>query len=229
MGIMISHLYRCEIIPKHEVLPMEATAQLFRALANYDRIRILRVLVVLGERNVAEMCHALGARADPVSRHLRLLAAAGLVWRRRSGRVVYYRLPETPRSPLASAVIAFLRSAFRHIRARDARRVARSSRGRSADRSDAGLFAYFTAFTHSRRLQIIRYLHRHGTTPMGLLPDELGMSPQACWRHVSKLCRRGVIASERTGRTGVCSLLGDHDLERRAVMDAVLANVGGGK
>jgi DNA-binding transcriptional ArsR family regulator len=224
---MISHLYRCEIIPTREVLPMEATAYLFRALANHQRIQILRVLVVLGERGVAQMCEALGAHVDPVSRHLRLLAAAGLVWRRRSGRVVYYRLPETPRNPLTGAVIAFLHSAFQHIRTRDARRVARSSRGASLARSDARLFAYFTAFTHSRRLQIIRYLYEHGTAPMGVLPDQLGMSPQACWRHVSKLCRRGIAASERAGRATLCSLLDDQDLERQAVTGAVLASIMG--
>jgi DNA-binding transcriptional ArsR family regulator len=78
---------------------MEATVRLFRTLANHRRLRLLRLLVVLKECRVSQLIDATGVSAGAVSNDLRALSVCGVVWRRRSGRAVYYRLAEEPSTP----------------------------------------------------------------------------------------------------------------------------------
>lgn len=68
--------------------------QTAKALADTSRIRILAALR-LGELAVGEIALALGLGQSRVSRHLNILAAAGLVSSRRDGRWVFYALPES--------------------------------------------------------------------------------------------------------------------------------------
>jgi ArsR family transcriptional regulator len=72
-------------------MPLPQTA---KALADESRIRILAALR-LGELSVGEIVQALGLGQSRVSRHLNILAAAGLVASRRDGRWVFYALPES--------------------------------------------------------------------------------------------------------------------------------------
>lgn len=176
---------------------MEFLVQLFRALANGSRIRILRLLAVLGEMNVSDIARAAGLRANAVSAHLRVLAAAGLVWRRRSGARVAYRLAESAGHPVTARTVSALRRVFGTIATTDPQQVAAADQERSPTRSDAALFACFTAFTHPRRLQIIRHLARHRTALLGELMAQLSMSLPACLRHLDKLERRGVVGRAR--------------------------------
>lgn len=71
---------------------MELT-QTAKALADASRIRILAALKQ-GELSVGEIVQALGLGQSRVSRHLHILADAGLVRSRRDGRWVFYTLPE---------------------------------------------------------------------------------------------------------------------------------------
>lgn len=71
-------------------MPLPQTA---KALADESRIRILAALRQ-GELSVGEIVQALGLGQSRVSRHLNILAAAGLVVSRRDGRWVFYALPE---------------------------------------------------------------------------------------------------------------------------------------
>ncbi len=63
-----------------------------KALADSSRLRLLRVLE-LGAFNVGELCGILEQGQSRVSRHLKILADAGLVRSRRQGSWVYYSLP----------------------------------------------------------------------------------------------------------------------------------------
>ena len=63
----------------------------FKALADATRLRLVRVLQV-GPFNVNELVGILGVGQSRVSRHLKILADAGLVSARREGSWVYYRL-----------------------------------------------------------------------------------------------------------------------------------------
>lgn len=75
------------------MISLMALAQTAKALADPSRIRILAALR-RGELSVGEIVEALGLGQSRVSRHLNILAAAGLVNSRRDGRWVFYALPE---------------------------------------------------------------------------------------------------------------------------------------
>ena len=70
--------------PLHQV-----KAELFKALANPMRIRVLELLSEQ-ERSVAEMLVEIGVEASALSQQLAVLRAAGLVKGRRDGSNVYY-------------------------------------------------------------------------------------------------------------------------------------------
>ena len=204
---------------------MEFIAQLFRALANRARIRILRLLTVIGEMSVTQIGEATGVEASLISGHLRVLASAGLVWRRRSGRIVRYRLAEKAGNPVTAAVLRMLPHAFGWVDSKKPATVAAADRAGHDTDSDAALFACFTAFTHPRRLQIIRHLARHGTTPSTELGASLSMSMPACMRHLAKLHRRGFLRRKSVARRGHYALAGGQGRVQRTVLRAVRQHV----
>lgn len=65
------------------------SAQLFHALSDETRLRVLELLRE-GERCVCDLSQALGAQQSRLSFHLRTLKEAGLVSDRRQGRWIYY-------------------------------------------------------------------------------------------------------------------------------------------
>jgi DNA-binding transcriptional ArsR family regulator len=69
----------------------ELVARRFRVIGEPMRIRLLDRLRD-GEATVSELTEALGASQQNVSKHLALLAEAGVVGRRRDGNHVYYRI-----------------------------------------------------------------------------------------------------------------------------------------
>ncbi len=70
----------------------EAMAGLLTLMADPLRSRIISALLVADEVCVGDLAVALDASEDAVSYALRLLRTAGLVHRRREGRMGYYRL-----------------------------------------------------------------------------------------------------------------------------------------
>jgi len=200
---------------------MEIIAQLFRALANHDRIRILRLLTVLGEQRVSELVHALSRLQGRVSAHLRVLATSGLVWRRRSGVAIYYRIADRPSSPVARDALSLLAEAFASIRKADPRKVACEEQLTSDVYSDPALLSYFTAFTHPRRLQIIRHLSECSEADLGAMAADLHMPLLSCSRHVAKLAQRNILTTSRPARRVTCILLPCHG----AGMGSLLTNI----
>ena len=78
-------------------------SDLFRALADDTRLRIVRLLA-RGSLCVCQIVDALGLPQYSISRHLGILKAAGLVADRREGTWMHYSLhPELP--PLANDVV----------------------------------------------------------------------------------------------------------------------------
>ena len=69
-------------------------AEKFRSLADPTRLSILKLLLV-GERSVGKIVEETGRGQANVSKHLKLLAASGLVGRRKEGLQVFYRV-ESP-------------------------------------------------------------------------------------------------------------------------------------
>ena len=80
---------RQDQIPADEA---EAMGALLTLVADPLRARILSALVATDELCVGDIALALDATEDSVSYALRILRTAGLVRRRREGRMGYYRL-----------------------------------------------------------------------------------------------------------------------------------------
>ena len=70
---------------------VELIARRFRVLSEPTRIRLLDELRD-GERSVNELAAQLGAGQQNVSKHLSVLADAGILVRRKDGNHVYYRI-----------------------------------------------------------------------------------------------------------------------------------------
>jgi len=86
---------------------MPTAPQLFRALADRTRLRIVNLLA-RGTLCVCDIQRILGQPQSSVSRHLALLKASGLILDRRDGMRVFYSLA-APGSRLNGAVVAAVR------------------------------------------------------------------------------------------------------------------------
>ena len=91
----------------------EAMGALLTLVADPLRARILSALVATDELCVGDIALALGATEDAVSYALRILRTAGLVRRRREGRMGYYRLRDGEMRPALLAALDQLRSLTR--------------------------------------------------------------------------------------------------------------------
>ncbi len=72
---------------------LDLMAEKFRTLADPTRLAILRSLMA-GERNVSQVTDETGRNQASVSKHLKMLAEAGLVARRKEGLQVFYKLDD---------------------------------------------------------------------------------------------------------------------------------------
>jgi len=201
---------------------MEATAQLFRALASSTRLPVLRVLTVLPELNVNAIADATSRHQCRVSVDLRVLATSGLVWRRRAGRYIYYRLAERAVSPVLRVTLDTLRNTFGAIRSGSPRAIAASDQSRDPERSDAALMNWFGGFTHPRRLQILKSIATGKADTALVLSETWRMSYVACTRHLVRLCDGGILrATPQDGQTAWRIAPGGPKW-RRALVNAVL-------
>ncbi len=74
-------------------LTVQTSVAVLKAVAEPTRLRVL-VLLAQGELNVKDLTRILGQSQPRISRHLKLLAEAGLVERAPEGSWVYFRLAE---------------------------------------------------------------------------------------------------------------------------------------
>ena len=77
-------------------LNLASAVGVLKAVAEPTRLRVL-VLLAQGELNVKDLTRVLGQSQPRISRHLKLLAEAGLVERAPEGSWVYFRLAEEGR------------------------------------------------------------------------------------------------------------------------------------
>jgi DNA-binding transcriptional ArsR family regulator len=68
-------------------------AELFRALSDTSRVRIIAALLA-GERNVSALAQAVGISESATSHHMRGLRQMRLVRARKTGRQVFYCLDD---------------------------------------------------------------------------------------------------------------------------------------
>lgn len=86
---------------------IELVASRFRILSEPMRLRILQALHE-GERSVGDLVEAVGAGQANVSKHLAILAAGGLVARRKRGLFVYYGIADSSVFTLCDVVCGSL-------------------------------------------------------------------------------------------------------------------------
>ena len=86
---------------------LEVVARHFKLLGEPMRLKILQA-VCHGPRTVTEIVKAAGATQANVSRHLALLAAAGIVTRRKDGQCVYYAMKDQLTLKLCKLVHRYL-------------------------------------------------------------------------------------------------------------------------
>lgn len=119
-------------------LRSDEVVEALRAAGETTRLRIL-TLLAREELAVMELCHVLGQSQPRVSRHLKLLAEAGLIERFPDGAWVFYRLAASgPRRALVDHVLQMVGQAG-HDYVKDAERL---QAVRAARAEAAG--AYFT-------------------------------------------------------------------------------------
>lgn len=89
-------------------IPPEQLVSVLRALGEDTRLRVLR-LIAERPRSTQELAPLLGISEAALSKHLRVLAAAGLVQGRREGYYVLYRLLPARLAGVAPSLLGFLR------------------------------------------------------------------------------------------------------------------------
>lgn len=132
-----------------ETLPL---ADLFQALADPTRLRILALLSRM-ELSVGELAHLLGQSQPRVSRHVRILADAGVLERRKEGSWVFLAIANATRTePLMALVDLWLDAGTTDVFEADSERLDAVR----ADRADAAA-RYFSS--HAEVWDSIRSLH----------------------------------------------------------------------
>jgi ArsR family transcriptional regulator len=102
----------CRPTPAPRLRHLDALTQVYSALADETRLRILSLLKD-GEVCVCHLHGSLGLPQPTVSRHLAYLRKAGLVRARRNGIWMHYAL-ERPAEPVVAAVVDAALHALTH-------------------------------------------------------------------------------------------------------------------
>ena len=140
-----------------------------RAAGEATRLRIL-ALLAQGELNVKELTQILGQSQPRISRHLKLMAEAGLIGRFREGSWVFFRLAEPgPEATLAKSIVASL-DATDAVIARDRARAQAVQKARAEAAQ-----SYFRA--HAKEWDKIRALHVTEDQVEAAISDALGEGP----------------------------------------------------
>lgn len=151
-----------------------------RVLANLRRLACLKAVL----RNPGECVGTLAASARVgetyASLALRNLQARGLIAARRESRWVRYFPEPDPLVPAAAPILEGIREALldEQLPAKEVAQI-------------------LTAFTHPRRLALLRDLTHAGPTAFDALARSCGISPPALYRHLKKLERRSLVRAEQ--------------------------------
>ena len=151
-------------------------ADRFQALADPTRLRVLALLRLM-ELSVGELAQVLGQSQPRVSRHLKILADAGVLDRRKEGSWVFLTLAEADRvEPLFDLLDGWADAATQALFASDAARTEsiRSERAQAANRYFAGHAEVWDQIRslHVAESEVERAIGRAlGNRPLGRLVD----------------------------------------------------------
>jgi len=151
-------------------------ADRFQALADPTRLRIVALLRIM-ELSVGELAQVLGQSQPRVSRHLKVLADAGVLERRKEGSWVFLTLADRDQTePMFELVDCWADAATRALFASDAARIEsiRAERAEAANRYFAGHAEVWDQIRslHVAESDVERAIDRVlGHRPLGLLLD----------------------------------------------------------
>ena len=150
-------------------LAVQTSVAALKAIAEPTRLRLL-VLLASGELSVKDLTGILGQSQPRISRHLKLLAEAGLVERAPEGSWVYFRLAEGGESEALARLVLGAVDHADPILVRDRRRndSLREERERAAQ-------AYFQA--HAGEWDRIRALHVAEANVEAAIAEVMGTGP----------------------------------------------------
>jgi ubiquinone/menaquinone biosynthesis C-methylase UbiE/DNA-binding transcriptional ArsR family regulator len=155
-------------VPTAAQLPFDSLNNALKAAGEPTRLRILALLSE-AELTVSDFTEIMGQSQPRISRHLRLLAEAGLLQRFREGSWAFFRLAEHGTGELGRALVERLDSGD-PVLARDRERLL-SVRQARADAAQA----YFAA--HAVEWDRIRKLHVSDTAVEAAIAEALAGSP----------------------------------------------------
>ena len=193
---------------------LESIVATCRAIASEPKLVMLYHLSTEDELPVTKLARRSRLGLSVASGHLRHLAAAGLVARRRAGRFVYCRLGAGGQRRGEFAPAGLLRRALGdppwattgwgsrqavHLSARAGKAVPAE-----IARVLEVVFDAASALGNRRRLALLGCLLRRRQGATDAMAVELGMSCLACLRHLDKLRRRGY-ARERGAEVWVAA------------------------
>jgi DNA-binding transcriptional ArsR family regulator len=150
-----------------------------RAISNRTRLRIFHFLLQKPDQTVSAIAKKFDLPLSAASLFLRLLESRGVLEARRIGRWVKYRTSSATKSDPNSNLVAAMRGAFRR-----------------GDRAVESIFDAATAFTHPRRVEIVR-LTRIRPRTIQQLHVTTKISIPALRRHLRKLQARGFLEYRR--------------------------------
>jgi len=156
-----------------------------RVLASERRLLLLKTLADGRHRTVHELAEELGWPDTTATINLRACNARGLLQARRIGRFVEYRAKADPTIPETVALLPIVKKVL-------------------ISRNDPinFLIHHFTAFTHSRRIRIVRTLGDAERT-FDEIRGATKISRDAFRRHLEKLVSRGYLVAD--GNTIRCA------------------------
>ena len=158
-----------------------------RGLASKTRLRIFRELCAHPDQCVSDIAHRLGMSLSLASQSLRALNARGLLLARRFGPSVYYSPCANRSIPNSAPLLRAIQKTFNNDK-----------------KPDETIFQYCTAFTHPRRILIIKILSK-GPMQFKDIAFKTNIPPRALSRHLRKLIARGFL-KRADCRRYICSV-----------------------
>ena len=153
-----------------------------RALANRNRLKLMSELMTHGPRTVSQIARSMGWPESTSSQYLRLLNARGLLQIARTGPYAIYRPEGNSKIYFANRLLDALNKAF------------------IKDMHDTEyVFKHLTAFTHERRIRMIKELIRAPQSAQELASSS-SVSLRALYRHLAKFETRGYVSYDKGSR-----------------------------
>jgi DNA-binding transcriptional ArsR family regulator len=168
-----------------------------RVLASRPRLRLVQAVFAHPDATVQTLAHSVGQPVSTTSHQLHLLSGYRFLQTEPGGRQVYCQPVQTAfaTQPFLRSLQELLHDLFAHADLdRTLVQVCDADIPPSWEAVFEALLKLFTAYTHLRRLLILREVARRGACSAADLVESIGMSPDATRRHVAKLRRRGLLA-----------------------------------